>query len=136
VFTKLYLQLHDSKASFIQRVKPNIAKISVDIEKAEALKKLYHELRVNPIFFGWHLRPMLFESSVEMVKAICKCVEDPEYHEHVDEIVHLHRDLRISGKEVDDFESLSLRMSSAEGTFVVKFKEVIAQFKMQLLTDE
>jgi len=45
--------LHDSKAGFIQRVKPNIAKISVYMvnEKAEVLKKLYHELRVNPIFF-------------------------------------------------------------------------------------
>jgi len=96
-FTKLYLQMHDSKVDFIQRVKPIIKKIRgyVVNEKAEDMKRLYHEIRVNPIFC-WHLRSILFESLIKMANAIFKFVEDPENLEDMDEIVNLHRDLRIS----------------------------------------
>jgi len=136
-FTKLYLQMHDSKVDFIQRVKPIIKKIRgyVVNEKAEDMKKLYHEITVNPVFC-WHLRSILFESLIKMANAIFKFVEDPKNLENMDEIVHLHRDLKISGEEVDEFESLFLRMFSQEDKFVVNFKVVIAEFKMRLLPDE
>jgi len=71
-----------------------------------------------------------------MANAIFKFVEDPENLEHMDEIVDLHRDLRISKAEVDEFESIFLRMSREEDEFVVHFKVVMAEFKMRLLPDE
>jgi len=136
-FTKLYLQVHDSKVDFIERVKPIIEKIRGHVvnDKADEMKTLYHEIRMNPLL-GYHLRTMLFESLIKMVQTILKFVEDPKYLEHIDKIVHFHRGLRISGEEVDEFERLFLRMSSEEGRFIVKFKEVMAQFKMRLMTDE
>jgi len=135
-FTKLYLQMHDSKVDFILQVKPIIKKIRgyVVNEKAEGMKKLYHEIRVNRVF-SWHLRSILFESLIKMANAIFKFVEDPENLEQMDEIVDLHRDLRISKEEVDEFESLFLRMSREEDEIVANFKMVMAEFKMRLLPD-
>jgi len=129
--------MHDSKIDFIERVKPIIEKIRGYIvnDKADDMKTLYHEIRMNPLL-GYHLRTILFESLNKMVKTIVKFVKNPKYVDHMDEIVHFHRDLGLSGGEVDEFESLFLRMSVYEEKFVVKFKEVIAQFKMRLITDK
>jgi len=105
-FTKLYLQMHDSKVDFIERVKPIIEKIKryVVNEKAKEMKTLHHEIRMNRLL-GYHLRTMLFESLIKMVKTILKFVEDPKYLDHIDEIVHFHRGLRLRGGEVDEFEN-------------------------------
>jgi len=60
-FTKLYLQMHDSKVDYILRVKPIIIKMRgyVVNEKAEDMKKLYHETMVNRVF-SCYLRSILF----------------------------------------------------------------------------
>jgi len=136
-FTKLYLQMHDSKVDFIERVKPIIKKIRgyVVNDKADDMKMLYHEIMANPLL-GQHLRTMLFESLTKMVNTIFEFVQDPKYVDRMDEIVDFHRDLGLSVEEVDEFESLFLQMSIDEANFVVKFKEVIAQFKKRLFTDE
>jgi len=79
---------------------------------------------------------MLFESLTKMVDTIVEFVQDPKNVDRMDEIVDFHRDLGLSVEEVDEFESLFLQMSIDEANFVVKFKEVIAQFKKRLFTDE
>jgi len=129
--------MHDSKIDFIERVKPIIEQIRGYMvnDKADDMKTLYHEIRMNPLL-GFHLRTMLFESLIKMVKTIVKFVENPKYLDHMDEIVHSHRDLGLSGEEVDEFESIFLQISVDEEKFVVKFKEVIAQFKKRLITDK
>jgi len=71
-----------------------------------------------------------------MVNTIVEFVQDPKNVDRMDEIVDFHRDLGLSVEEVDEFESLFLQMSIDEANFVVKFKEVIAQFKKRLFTDE
>jgi len=129
--------MHDSKIDFIERVKPIIKKIRGYMvnDKADDMKTLYHEIRMNPIL-GYHLRTMLFESLIKMVNTIVEFVQDPKYVDRMDEIVDFHRDLGLSVEEVDEFESLFLKLSMHEANFVVKFKEVIAQFKKRLFTDE
>jgi len=79
---------------------------------------------------------MLFESLMKMVNTMVEFVQDPKYVDRMDEIVDIHRDLGLSVEEVEEFESLFLQMSIDEVNFVVKFKEVIAQFKKRLFTDE
>jgi len=135
--TKLYLQMHDSKVDFMERVKPIIKKIRGYMvnDNADDMKTFYHEIRMNPLL-GEHLRTMLFESLIKMVNTIVEFVQDPKYVDRMDEIVDFHRDLGLSVEEVDEFESLFLQMSIDEANFVVKFKEVIAQFKKRLFTDE
>jgi len=71
-----------------------------------------------------------------MVNTMVEFVQDPKYVDRMDEIVDIHRDLGLSVEEVEEFESLFLQMSIDEVNFVVKFKEVIAQFKKRLFTDE
>jgi len=128
--------MHDLKIDFIERVKPIIEKIRGYMvnDKADDMKTLYHEIRMNPLL-GYHLRNMPFESLIKMVKTIVKFVEDPKFVDRMDEMVHFHRDLGLSGEEVDEFESLFLKMSTDDEKFVVKFKEVIAQFKKRLITE-
>jgi len=79
---------------------------------------------------------MLFESLIKMVKTILKFMEDPNYLDHMDEIVNSHRDLNLSGEEIDEFERLFLQMSNEDGHFIAKFREVIAQFKVRITTEE
>jgi len=50
-FSKLYLQMHDSKVDFIERVKPIITKIRGYLvnDKANDMKTFYLEIRMNPL---------------------------------------------------------------------------------------
>jgi len=129
--------MHDSKVDFIERVKPIIKKIRSYIvnDSADDMKMFYDEIMMNPLL-GWHLRTMLLESLNKMVNTIVEFVQDPKYVDRMDEIVDFHRDLGLSAEEVDEFEGLFLKVSIDEANVVVKFKEVFAQFKKRLFTDE
>jgi len=129
--------MHDSKVDFIERVKPIIKKIRSYIvnDSADDMKMFYDEIMMNPLL-GWHLRTMLLESLTKMVNTIVEFVQDPKYVDRMDEIVDFHRDLGLSAEEVDEFEGLFLKVSIYEANVVVKFKEVFAQFKKRLFTDE
>jgi len=70
-----------------------------------------------------------------MVNTIVEFVQDPKYVDRMDEIVNFHRDLGLSDKELDEIENLLLQTSINEAIFFVKLKDVIAQFKMRLFTD-
>jgi len=78
---------------------------------------------------------VLFESLIKMVNTIVEFVQDPKYVDRMDEIVNFHRDLGLSDKELDEIENLLLQTSINEAIFFVKLKDVIAQFKMRLFTD-
>jgi len=134
-FTKLYLQIYHSNAEFVEKSKPVFQKLKsyMVMDKTKNTLKLYQEMK-NSFVMGKHFQLLQFQSLKKMVNTILDFVEDPNYLERMDEFVDFHKDLCIGGTEIDEFERLFLKTPyTNEEKFAVKFKEILAHFKLRLL---
>lgn len=134
-FTKLYLQIYHSNVEFIEISKPVFKQLRsyMVMDKSTNTLKLYQEMK-NSFIMGKHLRLLQFQSLKKMVNTILDLIEDPNYTERIDEFVNFHKELNIGGKEIDEFEKLFLKQPFAnEEKLALKFKEILADFKVRLL---
>jgi len=133
-FIKLYLQIYHSNVEFVEKSKPVFQKLKsyMVMDKTKNTLKLYQEMK-NSFVMGKHFQLLQFQSLKKMVNTIFDFVEDPNYLERMDEFVHFHKDLSIGGIEIDEFERLFLKTPfTNEEKFVMKFKEILAHFKLRL----
>jgi len=133
-FIKLYLQIYHSNVEFVEKSRPVFQKLKsyMVMDKTRNTLRLYQQVRKSFVM-GKHFQLLKFQSLKKMVNVIHEFVEDPNYLERMDEFVNFHKDLSIGGIEIDEFERLFLKTPfSNELKFELKFKEILAHFKLRL----